>query len=382
MSTILLTGGRAPVALELARLFHAAGHRVIVAESLPLHVCQGSLAVAANYTVPAPNPDRAGFLAGLTQIVKDEFVDFLLPTCEEIFHVAAGRDGLGCEVFAPALPQLRRLHSKLQFIRDLEARGVLVPETWEVRSEADWAALPAGRAVVLKPVFSRFAVEVIKATTGDAWPAIDASPQRPWVAQACVTGRALCTWSVARQGVLRAHSAYDAAFTAGPGASVSFQPLAHPQLEAWVRDFVAAEDFTGQLAFDLIEDDQGRLYPLECNPRATSGVHLFQPGDGLEQVLLGSDRPAFVTPRPGSAAVLGLAMWLYALPAVRSADRLGAWAQRMAGARDAVFRWDDPLPALSQLAAFGDLWLTGQRAGISAIAASTLDIEYNGDLSA
>jgi len=383
--TVLLTGGRAPATLELARLFHAAGHRVVVAESLPHHVCQGSLAVARNVQVPAPNPDRAGFLAALAAIVRDERVDLVLPTCEELFHVAAGRDQLGCAVFAPPLPQLRRLHSKLQFIRDLAARGVAVPETWELRSPADWAALPAGRPVVLKPVFSRFGLDLLRATTGQPLPATGGAAgaagfdfSRPWVAQAFVAGRALCTWSVARGGELRAHAAYDAAFTAGPGASVSFQPLDHPGLAAWVRDFARAEAYTGQLAFDFIEGADGTLWPLECNPRATSGVHLFAPGDGLDRVLLGEATPALAT--PSASAVLGLAMWLYALPEARTPERLASWVGRMAGTRDAVFRWDDPLPALSQVAAFGDLWWAGQRAGTSAIAASTRDIQWDGDL--
>ena len=50
------------------------------------------------------------------------------------------------------------------------------------------------------------------------------------------------------------------------------------------------------------------------------------------------------------------------------------------GAQDAVFRWDDPLPFLDQFGVFGEFWLKGQRAGVSAIAASTADIEWNGEI--
>ncbi len=385
MSTVLITGGRAPVALDLARLLHAAGHRVIVAESLPRHLCARSRAVARSYRVPAPNPDRAGFVAALARIVREERVDLLLPTCEEVFHVAAGRAVLDplCEVFTAPLDQLRRLHSKLDFIRSLAARGVAVPETWELTSGEDlqalWGRLGAGERLVFKPVFSRFAVDVAFATAGEALPAIAPTLARPWVAQRFVAGRALCTYGIARGGRLLAHAAYDAEFTAGQGASISFRPLAHAGLRAWVADFVAAERFTGQLAFDFIEAPDGTLYPLECNPRATSGVHLFTPEDGLDRALLGHDPPADpIEPRPAAAAVLALAMWLYALPAVRTPAQAGAWLARMGGARDAIFRWDDPLPFLSQFAVFGHLVAAGLHDGTSALAASTRDIEWNG----
>lgn len=383
MSTVLLTGARAPAALELARLLHAAGHRVVVAESLGHHLGSASRAVAASHVVPAPVDDRAGFVAALARIAREERADVLLPTCEEVFHVAAGRAEIGeaCEVLAPPLDQLRRLHSKLEFIRGLEARGVAAPETWELTGPGDldalWARLPEGTRLVLKPVFSRFAVDVVVATVGGPRPAASPSAERPWVAQRFVEGRALCTWGVAREGRLLAHAAYDAAFTAGRGASVSFVPLDHPGLLAWVTAFAAAERYTGQLAFDFIEGADGTLWPLECNPRATSGVHLFTPADGLDRVLLGT-ADGLVAPRPGSAAVLGLAMWLYALPEVRTPARLGAWLGRMVGARDAVFRWDDPLPALSQLGLFGHLVAEGLRTGTSALHASTRDIEWNG----
>lgn len=384
MSTVLLTGTRAPAALELARLLQAAGHRVVAAECIGHHLGSASRAVAASHVVPAPNADQPGFIAALARIAREERVDLLIPTCEEVFHVAAGRDEIGaaCEVFAPPLDQLRRLHSKLAFIRGLEARGVAAPETWELTSVADlealWARLPAGTRLVLKPVFSRFAVDVAFATVGGARPTVAPTPDRPWVAQRFVEGRALCTWGVARDGKLLAHAAYDAAFTAGQGASVSFVPLDHPGLRAWVAAFAAAERYTGQLAFDFIEGADGTLWPLECNPRATSGVHLFTPADGLDRALLGTAE-GLVEPKPGSAAVLGLAMWLYALPEVRTPARLGEWVGRMVGARDAVFRWDDPLPAVSQLGLFGHLVAEGLRTGTSALHASTRDIEWNGN---
>ena len=68
--TVLLTLGRLPKALELARALHQAGARVIVADPFGLHVCRASRCVARSIRVPAPNTDPAAYLDALEAIVR------------------------------------------------------------------------------------------------------------------------------------------------------------------------------------------------------------------------------------------------------------------------------------------------------------------------
>ncbi|MNL55065.1 hypothetical protein D3C87_1784440 [compost metagenome] len=72
-------------------------------------------------------------------------------------------------------------------------------------------------------------------------------------------------------------------------------------------------------------------------------------------------------------------MGLYALPAVRSLERLGAWGKAVATSREVLFDWGDPLPALGQVAALAALWRTSRQHGVSLLEASTWDIEWNGE---
>lgn len=383
---VLLTGGRAPVTLELARLFHDAGHEVHVAESLPQHLCRASRAVHRNHLVPSPRFDREGFLMALEGIVQSEGIDLLIPTCEEVFHVAAGHGRLSCEVLAPSREQLRRLHSKWQFIVDLEARGlpqsaVRIPRTHLVEGAESLreaiAAFPEGSRIVFKPVFSRFGTHVLIHRVGGPLPDLAATPSQPWVAQEFVPGPMVCTYAVAREGRLLAFAAYRGDYTAGPGASIYFAPFEHSALGAWVREFVAVERVTGQISFDFIESE-GTFYPLECNPRATSGVHLFGPEDGLVEALLGThDETA--RPRPTTRSMLGLAMIAYALPKIRSLGDLSSWTAAFRAAQDALFRWEDPKPLWQQVMLLASLGRIAQRERISLIEASTWDIEWNGD---
>ncbi len=357
-----------------------------MAESLPQHLCRASRAVHRNHLVPPPRFEREGFLTALEAIVQAEGIDLLIPTCEEVFHVAAGHGRLSCEVLAPPPELLRRLHSKWQFIVDLEARGpqhmaLRIPRTLLVEGADSLkeaiASFPAGARIVFKPVFSRFGTHVLIHRSGDPLPDLAATPSQPWVAQEFVPGPMVCTYAVAREGRLLAFAAYRGDYTAGPGASIYFAPFEHAALGAWVREFVAVERLTGQISFDFIESD-GQFYPLECNPRATSGVHLFGPEDGLVEALLGS-RDATARPRATTRSMLGLAMIAYALPKVRSLGALASWTTAFHSAQDALFRRQDPRPLWQQVILLASLARIAKRERISLIEASTWDIEWNGD---
>ena len=60
--TVLLTLGRLPKGLEVARSFARAGWRVIVAEPFAWHLARVSRDVARSYRVAAPNADHARYL--------------------------------------------------------------------------------------------------------------------------------------------------------------------------------------------------------------------------------------------------------------------------------------------------------------------------------
>jgi predicted ATP-grasp superfamily ATP-dependent carboligase len=381
MTRILLTGARAPVTLDLARAFHAAGHTVFVADSLPWPLCRGSKAVAGRFLLPSPNRHPAQFIDTLAGLIQQHHLDWLIPTCEEIYFVAMGRDTLRrhCAVFTDALTTLHQLHSKWAFIEQARQLGLPVPPTARLTSPEETRA-QLGQAVVLKPVYSRFSAQVVICPRrADELPAA-VSPQRPWVVQQFVPGRLLCTYSLAHAGRLTAHAAYPVDFTAGRGAAIAFTPIGHPAALDWVRRFVAGLNFTGQIAFDFIETTPGHVVAIECNPRATSGVHLLAHCPTLPHAFFDPAAP-LLEPPPDSPAMLTAAMLLYGLPAVRSMARLRQWAATFRASREVVFHGDDPLPGLvSQWALLAHMLARSLRHGLTPLAASTLDIEWNGEV--
>uniref|UniRef100_A0ACD5GVY9 ATP-grasp domain-containing protein n=1 Tax=Desertifilum tharense IPPAS B-1220 TaxID=1781255 RepID=A0ACD5GVY9_9CYAN len=292
-----------------------------------------------------PRFDPQGFINALIEIIHQEKIDFLIPTCEEIFYIASGLSSLTpyCQVFVEPLEKLNDLHNKWAFIQKVEALGLPTPKTWFLQTPEDLKEI-LERPVILKPVYSRFASNVHLLTQPiSTIPNLDLHPQKNWVAQEFITGKQYCTYSIAHQGQLTAHAAYPVEYTAKKGSCIYFKSIEHPQLLAWVKTFVQAEQFTGQIAFDFIQAEDGTVYPLECNPRAISAIHLFQSSDKLEQAFLNSKNP-LVQPQPQKSSMLAMAMILYGLLPAIAANQFQDWFRKFTTSQDVILQLSDPMP--------------------------------------
>ncbi|HNO95644.1 MAG TPA: hypothetical protein PKJ84_15810, partial [Anaerolineales bacterium] len=201
MSTILLTGGRAPVTLDLARAFHRAGHVVYVAESLRGHLTEPSAAIKAHFEVPAPRQEPEAFLAALRSIIEAYQIELLIPTCEEVFHIAKGLNTLPCRVFTEPLARLDGYHNKWKFVVKAGECDLRVPESMLVTRQDDLLyAYAHWRGLVLKPVYSRFAARtLILPSLKEAMATLtfdSLTNQDPWIAQEYIEGEQFCSYSV------------------------------------------------------------------------------------------------------------------------------------------------------------------------------------------
>ncbi len=408
---VLLTGGRAPAALELARLLAGAGHKVYMAESCSAQLCLRSKAVAKSYKTPKPSEEPEAYLATLKTIIDMQKIDWLIPTCEEIFYISRGIDKLSehCFVFTESLDKLRTLHSKWEFMHKMEEKGFLVPVTHLLSTkEQVEKVLELPGKWVFKPVFSRFSAKVFfverssltekQAHTLFCGALKGLSNEQPWVAQQFIKGTAFCSYSIAHRGVNTAHVVYPVSFTAGRGAAISFESVCHPEIDRFVEQFVATEQFTGQIAFDFIQSETTKqLYPIECNPRLTSGIHLFQVEDRIDHAFfaikqLGGDelepvkregelkkQPIFpILPEYQRKAVTGLAMLFYGLGSIRSPAEIKHWIMLMSSGRDTIFRLRDIQPFFQQFALLWWSFRVSREKRVAIEEAATLDIEWNG----
>jgi hypothetical protein len=200
---------------------------------------------------------------------------------------------------------------------------------------------------------------------------------RPWIAQIYLEGTQFCSYSVCHKGHITAHATYRSEFTAGKGAAVHFKHEDNAAVFEWVRKFVDHYKISGQVAFDFIQTNDGRVYAIECNPRATSGLHLLASNPKFIDAFLNPELEC-VFPQAGESHMIGLAMLLYALPASMRTFRPAAWTRAFFSASDVIFSIRDPMPFLMQFTSLIEHALTARANKISMLQASTFDIEWNG----
>ena len=374
---VLITGARAAAALDLARDFAAAGWDVHAADSTRARVLRWSGA-AVVHAYPSPRREPDAFRAAVAQLMDHIEPDLVVPVCEEVFHLAAPELGeaLGGRLAAPPRAVLTTLHDKLTFARRCSAFGVAAPETHRLAAPDDIRPFLADPASwVFKPRFGRFGDRVLISPSAEEAACIRPSPGAEWLAQRRVRGDEASFYAVAREGRLIAFCAYRSDWRLRGGAAIAFEPVgaadADRLREAATR-IAQGTGLTGQFACDAILNDDG-AWLIECNPRATSGVHLVAGRGDLAGAL------ADGTPMPDSPAQpahLGPAMALFGLPdALRRRD-LDGWRRARRRGREVLGSPRATLGALTDAGAFA---LAGLASGTSLTAASTADIEWNGD---
>lgn len=379
---VLITGARSAAALDLARDFVAADWQVHLADSRPVRMARWSRMAAGHHLYPSPRRQGGAFRARIAELVERQNIALLVPTCEEVFHLAAPslHQRLGTRLFAPDLDTLRSLHDKLAFARLCVAGNIPVPESCSIDGE-DALSRFAGmsREWVFKPRFSRFGDRAVIGPAPGELAGLKAAIKTPWMAQRRIHGEEACFHAVAHHGQIVAFTAYRSDWRLDGGASYAFEPLTEDRsaaLRSIAERVAALAKIHGQFACDVLFNASGAPFLLECNPRATSGVHLLTGDGGLARAISEGTAPPDA---PGHAAYLAPAMWLYGLPRAMRLGQMAAWRSLLATGRDAISRPGDRWPLGGALVDAGGFMLTGLRHKISTNAATTLDIEWNGE---
>lgn len=340
--TVLLTLGRLPKALELARCFHEAGCRVVIAEPFRWHLARPSRAVAFSYRVTAPNTDREAYLTELLDVIEREQVRWVLPVSEEALHVAGLKDRLPecVRLLCPSFDVLSALHDKQAFADYCITRQLTVPETHPEHSRAARDLMASGNYVA-KPAHSCSGIGVEICLNGRQ----HAQGTPGMLVQRYVSGDHLSSLSLMHEGRLLGTVVYRGTVFAGTVAICFERVNEAPAIDDWIARFSKDSDYSGFIAFDFVLDEDGVAWALECNPRVTSGVHFFSRRDVASALM-----------DPVNSAPLGFKplrrmQWAYStLTEAYAALFTPAEARRrfaqLFTARDVVWSLSDPLPFL------------------------------------
>ena len=355
--TVLLSGGKMTKALVLARAFHAAGHRVVLVESARYRFTghRFSRAVDAFHVVPdAADP---AYAEAVLAVVEAEGVEVWVPVASPVAsaHDADVKVLLGerCEVVHLDPADLDRVDDKHRFAEAAAALGLAVPDTHRItdpQQVLDFDFSTATRPYILKSIpydpVQRLDLTRLPRPTPEETEryvrGLPISARQPFVLTEFIEGTEYCTHGTVRDGRLQVFICCRSS-----AWQLTYEQVEHPGIRAWVERFVAEGGLTGQLSFDFIEDDQGVVHGIECNPRTHSAITLLAGDPRLAAAYLDDlpDSVVALEPPLGGRPT----RWTYhelwqLLRHAGDPARRREHLRVLLGGTDAVFDVDDPWP--------------------------------------
>lgn len=322
---ILVTGISMSKGLFLARAFYEAGHTVIGADFEPHGIPASgrySKAITRFYRVPTSRTgDQLGtqtaYGEALVDIIQKEKIN-LWVSCSGVAsamddaHAAElVQEQTSCKAIQFNTSLTQTLHEKDSFIRQAASFDLNIPDTYTVSSvdDAMWylyyrqgVQSTIERRYIMKPVgmddARRADMTLLpsqsSAATRSHLERLEPSKTRQFVLQQFIQGEEYCTHSVVVNGQIVAFIS-----CASAELLMHYEPL-HPSstiayaMLRYTQKYVERlGDVTGHFSIDFMLDTSGpeaayerdwegvgRLYPIECNPRAHTAVVLFAGYEG------------------------------------------------------------------------------------------------------
>ena len=356
---IMIVGSRMTKTLQLARSFHAAGHRAIIVDTDKywLNGNQFSNSVAASYTVPDPQKDLAGYIQALRAIAKQENIDLFIPVAifSVIYFDSNDKPVLsGCsESFHFDADITRMLDDKFAFAETARSFSLSVPKSFKITAPEqvlNFDFTNEKRKYILKSIpydqvrrlnLTKLPCDT-QAETEAFVKSLPISEEKPWIMQEFIPGKEYCTHSTVRDGESRMYCCCESS-----AFQVNYENVDHPEIKQWASHFAEKLGRTGQLSFDFIESDDGSVYAIECNPRTHSAITMFYNHPGVADAYLGALPLAeTLEPLPDSKPTYWLYHELWRLNEIRSFKQLQTWVKNILRGKEAIFEFNDPLPFL------------------------------------
>lgn len=378
MARYLITGARAPVVWDIAVNLEKHGHRVYLADSLKNSIAKICPAIQSFHLLPSVRQNLKEYLYSLCLLLKQYRIDYLLPTCEEVFYISAIKNELSVytEVICPNLLLLQKLHNKLTVLEITFGSDVLSPHTRVLKDITTPHSLDLSK-YVLKKEYCRFGTDVklvpSLADLGKARQAENSHNRN--LLQEKIEGEEICCYAILTKGFVALCVCYLPKYRLGDSASIYFESQEDPQILEFLQYFAKNHNYSGQISFDFIRNSKG-LFLLECNPRTTSGVHLCDDTD-LATLLTVKSSVTWL-PLESKTAQIKLAMLLFEGPRYLFSGQFNSFIKDFRKGRD-IFGGKNQYSILKQqVLSLYELFCLAGKNRQSLRTVSTADIEWNG----
>ena len=378
MANFLVTGARAPVALEIIRNLHNNKHNAYLADSLRFPIAKNSRAVKKYFYIHQARFEYEQFVSDLIDIIVNNEIDYIIPTCEEIFYIAHAKERLEqhCHVICSDFTLLSKMHDKYTIMLMANDCCIKTPATKIIRYDEIKSFSNDYANYVLKKRFCRFGSDVIVNVDAKNVAQLNTPSDTEYLLQDKIIGEEICSYSIAVNGIVTAHCSYIPLYRLHESAGMYFMPSFNKEIYLFVKTYVKKHNFTGQLSFDFIKSIDG-LFLIECNPRASSGVHLLNNNDlanAFTNELYQSESVSDNKP-----ACIKLAMLLIMLPISIMKFSFMTWFKDIKRANDVITLKNDNKYFFFQLLSLAELILLSIKLRKSIRVVATHDIEWDGD---
>ena len=380
MARFLITGARAPAAWDIAVNLERHGHHVHLADSLCNSIGKQCPAIQSFHVIPSAKSDLSEYLHSLCLLLERNHIDYLLPTCEEVFYISAIKNELSAyvKVICSDIALLQKLHNKLAVLDIADDSDILAPQTILLK-DATRAHISDLSKYVLKKEYCRFGNDVnLNPSLVDLDKArLTENSHNRNLLQKKIKGEEICCYAILTKGQVTLCACYLPKYRLGNSASIYFESLHDRQIMKFLMLFAKEYNYSGQISFDFIRNSEG-LYLLECNPRATSGVHLC--GDADLASLLTKKYSVIWSPLITEAAQIKLAMVLFGVPRYVFSCQLFSFLKDFRKGRDVLSGRSHFYVLKQQVLSLHELLCLAVKNKQSLKAASTIDIEWDGEL--
>ena len=354
---ILITGAKMTKALQLARSFHRAGHEVYLVETHKYWLSghRFSRAVKGFFTVPVPEKEPEAYCQALVDIAKEKNIDLFIPVSSPIasYYDSLAKRALEpyCESLHLDPEQTEILDDKHAFCSKARELGLSAPKVFRITDlqqilDFDFDADGSKYIVKSIPYDSVLRLDLTRlpfAGMEEYVKSLPISESKPWVMQEFIRGQEYCFHATARNGKIRLHCC-----SKSSPFQVNYEQVDKPAIYQWVATFIEKMNLTGQVCFDMIQTEDGTVYPIECNPRLHSAITMFHDHPGVANAYLTDGEPEEepITPLPSSKPTYWTYHELWRFLSIRSLKELNAWWHKISKGTDAILCPDDPLPFL------------------------------------
>jgi predicted ATP-grasp superfamily ATP-dependent carboligase len=380
MKRVLLTCARIPTALFIARALHRAGAEVHIADPFPIHICKATNSVNTCHQITSPINNKAAYKKEILDIISKHKIDLVIPIFEDGIFLSEFYSDIAsqCNIVLSDFNLLLQLHNKFDFIMLANSLGLPTPTTYKYDFAADDFEFIKNTKYIVKKIFSRSGsgVEIFEAGAQ-----INATlqPNGENIIQEFIPGTLLCTCSYVSNGELLLHTTYKQLIVTPNGtAAVCMQAIDDARIRNSVETFVAKIGYNGWISFDIIQKPNGDFYYIECNPRTSLGICLFNPKT-LAQTLLETTANAKIQDGVtiGTKAQIALVSLECILRRVFKGSLQFKEFKNLLSSKDIIYDSADLYPYIYQFACYIYVKYIAIKLNISFLYAGTHDLEWN-----